>query len=361
MQIEEFKPYIFSCSGEDLAKVLLYYGLIPDVSQIEQKIICPFHGDVNPSMIVDMEKGSFYCFGCYATGDALKFVELMNKNLNTLQAVLKFFEVLKSKKVEKVDLSGRHKKIKPKRQSYNIAHDYYYGLSKIDWINDKSEEVTSVKNYMLERGFSKSILNKCGAKITYNKSYPIIFPMLDNGKFRGWVCRTNNPDIEKKRKYLYNEGFSRRDTLVGNYKGYDKVFVVEGYMDKLKFNQFGVDNVVAILGWKMSIEQEQKLKKAGVKQIISALDNDECGKKGTEYLKTRFDNVIRFCYLKNIKDAGEMSKHLFDKMLNKTLGRSKKNGPNNARQVDSSNKTYVEAKGMALERTVAKRVRFQEL
>ena len=110
MQIEEFKPYIFSCSGEDLAKVLLYYGLIPDVSQIEQKIICPFHGDVNPSMIVDMEKGSFYCFGCYATGDALKFVELMNKNLNTLQAVLKFFEVLKSKKVEKVDLSGRHKK-----------------------------------------------------------------------------------------------------------------------------------------------------------------------------------------------------------------------------------------------------------
>ena len=41
--------------------------------------------------------------------------------------------------------------------------------------------------------------------------------MIDNGKFKGWVCRTTDKDIEKKRKYLYNKGFRRAETLVGSY------------------------------------------------------------------------------------------------------------------------------------------------
>lgn len=149
--------------------------------------------------------------------------------------------------------------------------------------------------------------------------YPIIFPMLDNDIFKGWVCRTTNPEVEKRRKYLYNTGFSRRDTLVGNYENCDYIFIVEGYMDRLKFIQFGITNVVAILGWKMAKEQENKLKKSGVKYVISALDNDECGRKGTKYLQNIFKNVIRFKYLKNIKDPGEMTQELFDIMYKKTM------------------------------------------
>ena len=50
-------------SGEALAKVLWYYNLIPDVASLSQKIVCPFHDDVNPSMIVNFEDGSWFCFG----------------------------------------------------------------------------------------------------------------------------------------------------------------------------------------------------------------------------------------------------------------------------------------------------------
>lgn len=64
-------------------------------------------------------------------------------------------------------------------------------------------------------------------------------------------------------------------------------------MDRLKFLQFGESNVAAILGWKMSSEQIKKLKDKGVNTIISALDNDPCGKRGTAYLKEHF-NVVRF-------------------------------------------------------------------
>lgn len=68
--------------------------------------------------------------------------------------------------------------------------------------------------------------------------------MLDNGRFKGWVCRTNIPEVEQKRKYLYNKGFRRKVSLVGDYGDNEVLFVVEGFMDRLKFIQFGVDNVV---------------------------------------------------------------------------------------------------------------------
>lgn len=306
--------------GNNLAKVLWYYNLLPDMNTLNPKIICPFHHDARPSMLVNLREGNWYCFGCAKSGDAKRFVKLMNPRLNDLQALSKYQRILKSDKVSNVNIEALPKRTRAgNKQLYDEAYDYYHGLSKVNWLSPgDSYEVSNALEYMKKRGFSANTLNKCKAKVTYNKSYGLIFPMLDNGKFRGWVCRTMVKKIEQERKYLYNEGFSRANTLVGNYGSCDYVIVVEGYMDRLKFVQNGIDNVVAILGWKMSKEQEQKLRNAGVKYIISALDNDECGRKGTTYLKTRF-KVIRFCYLKGIKDPGEMTSETFDKMYSRTM------------------------------------------
>lgn len=318
-KIIEGKPFTYKCGGKELAKVLYYYGYIPDVNSSEYKIVCPFHNDLNPSMIVDLNKGTFFCFGCGKSGDAFQFVNYMNEKENELKSMIKFFHILSSKKVEKIDFSQRIKTRKQSKELYDIACDYYYGLSNVDWKSNENDDVVEARQYMEKRGFKSTTLNECNAKITYNKSYQIIFPMFDNEEFKGWVCRTTLKEVEQKRKYLYNEGFSRATTLVGNYKNCEYVFVVEGYMDRLKFIQYGVKNVVAILGWKMSKEQELKLKKAGVNHVISALDNDECGRKGTKYLKTIFKKVTRFSYLKGFKDPGEMSKNDFDVMYKKTL------------------------------------------
>lgn len=309
----------------ELAKVLWYYNLIPNVYDTVQKIVCPFHSDVNPSMSVDLKRGTCYCFGCNEYFDARRFVTRMESKyhgLNDLKATQMYIKILKSKKCSDIhiDRAFKHYKCKRpnKKQLYDEAYDYYHGLGSIDWYNTDIEEAICAREYMDKRGFSPDTLNKCKAKITYNNSYGLIFPMLDNGKFKGWVCRTMRKDIEAKRKYLYNKGFSRANTLVGNYGSEKYVLVVEGYMDRLKFIQYGVDNVVAILGWKMSVEQEKKLKEKGITDIISALDNDECGRKGTKYLKTKF-KVVRFTYLKGIKDPGEMSKEKFNKMYSNTM------------------------------------------
>lgn len=314
--------------GEPLAKVLNYYNLLGYGS--DKKIVCPFHEDVNPSMLIDFEEGRWFCFGCQRSGDAKDFVKHMEakyNSLNDLEAYHKYLKILKSEKVSNIKIEDRIKKKKPQKQLYAQAYDYYHGLRKVDWNSDADDikEVQQALEYMEQRGFDGDVLNKVKAKVTYNNSYGLIFPMLDNGKFKGWVCRTMIKSIEKKRKYLYNDGFSRATTLVGDYGQYDWVIVVEGYMDRLKFIQYGIDNVVAILGWKMSKQQEQKLRNAGVTKIISALDNDECGRKGTRYLKQVFgeQNVIRWSYLKGLKDPGDMTKSKCFKMYDKTMDKFK--------------------------------------
>lgn len=314
--------------GTKLAKVLWYYNLIPSTALLSQKIVCPFHEDINPSMIVNLEDGSWFCFGCNLTGDAIKFVKLMeakHNGLNDLQAYKKYLQILKSDKCSDIKINQSLRLKKPlQRDLYNEAYDYYHGLRKVDWKKSNESEVVSARDYMKRRGFSPRTLSKCGAKVTYNNSYGLIFPMLDNKKFKGWVCRTMIKSIEEKRKYLYNEGFSRATTLVGDYGSEDYVFVVEGYMDRLKFVQFGVENVVAILGWKMSPQQIKKLKDKGITKVISALDNDDCGKKGTKFLKEHFE-VTRFNYLKGVKDPGEMTQELFNKMFERTMKSFKNN------------------------------------
>lgn len=320
-------------SGSELAKVLWYYNLIPSVNEAVQKIVCPFHNDVNPSMITDLQTGRWYCFGCGKNGDARKFVSEMEwkyHQLNDLESVVKYRKILKSKKVSDIRLSKsvkNHKK-SSKKTLYLEAYDYYHCLSKIDWqTTSEISEVSETRQYMEDRGYSPDTLNKVKAKVTYNSQYQLIFPMLDNGKFKGWVCRTTDKEVEAKRKYLYSEGFSRSTTLCGDYGSKEYVIVVEGFMDRLRFIEVGIepDNVVAILGWKMSDEQQNKLKSKGIKYIISALDNDEAGRKGTKYLKTTDFKVIRFQYIKGIKDPGEMTEEQFKKCYRRTMNKYRDN------------------------------------
>lgn len=305
------------CGGDELAKVLMYYGHEPQVGSSVTKIICPFHGDVNPSMIADFSEGSFYCFGCCASGDAYDFVRMMNPAMDEVRCWSLYFRILQSKKVRNVEAV----KIRRKRDSSldDIARDYYYNLPKTDWSDGQDVDVCAVRDYMLGRGFTARTLGRCGARYAYSSQYPIVFPMLDNGEFKGWVRRTTTKEVEEKRKYLYNTGFSRETTLVGDYGRKPYVMVVEGYMDRLKVIQNGMGNVVALLGWKMTRTQEKKLKDAGIDTIISALDNDACGRKGTEYLKTRFRKVYRFRYMKGIKDPGDMDATMFWRMYAKTM------------------------------------------
>lgn len=308
-------------AGKELAKVLTYYGLILDIVSSDFNIVCPFHEDINPSMKICLTDGSFFCFGCGEKGNALDFVKKIHPELTDLQCCILLEQILNSKEVKGLNVKYRKKRRIQSGQALNEAHDYYYGLKTIDWNNTKTKEEKEVLTYMKQRGFDRKALNVVGCKTNYNIAYPIIFPILDNGEFKGWVGRTTNRYVEKKRKYLYNEGFRKRDTLCGNYEQNKIVFICEGFMDYLSLRTRGhIKNVVAILGWHISDEQVEKLKNKGVKTVVSALDNDKAGKKGTNYLK-HFFNVIPFQYPDGKKDAGEMTEQELKIAIKKTKER----------------------------------------
>ena len=320
--------------GTELARVLIYYRLIQNADFSDSKIICPFHADKNPSLMINLQSGDWFCFGCQEGGNALDFVlkyeKTLNKNADDLQSCKKFFRILKSKEVSNIIIEQKAIKKKSSKTRLLIAKDYYYGLKQDDWTKVKEPDKKEALQYMLNRGFDAVTLNKAGMRFNYSLSYPLIFPMLDNGVFKGWVCRTNNKKVEEYRKYLYNEGFSRRNTLCGTYERGKPVVIVEGYMDRLKLIKYGIKNVVAILGWKITKEQIDKLRSEGVSYIICATDNDKCGKSGYEYIK-QFFPTVRWCFLKNIKDCGEMNQETFNKMYIKTKQRIReefKNGIN---------------------------------
>lgn len=294
-------------NGKDLAKVLIYYGLIQGVEQTEFNIVCPFHDDVNPSMRITLDDGSFYCFGCNLSGNAYDFVRYANPELNELQTCVLLEQILNSEDVKQISVRFKKKRKKNNKQALIEAHDYFYGLRSVDWNRVETKEQNETLSYMKQRGFNARALNVCDCRINYNIAYPFVFPILDNGEFKGWVGRTTNKYTAKKRKYLYNDGFRKRETLCGNYSKDSVVFLCEGFMDYLSIRTRGkVKNVCALLGWHLSDGQLELLQKQNIKIVVSALDNDECGEKGTKLLE-RYFKVIRFPYPEGKKDCGEMS------------------------------------------------------
>ncbi|NCO16988.1 MAG: DNA primase, partial [Alphaproteobacteria bacterium] len=47
---------------------------------------CPFHEEKSPSFHVDDRKGFYHCFGCHASGDAIKFLT-ERENMGFMDAV----------------------------------------------------------------------------------------------------------------------------------------------------------------------------------------------------------------------------------------------------------------------------------
>lgn len=301
--------------GKDLARVLIYYGLIGDVSISDFNIICPFHDDINPSMRITLDDGQFFCFGCRVSGNAYDFVRLANPQLNELQCCILLEQIVNSKEVKAINVKYKKKKKKNNKQALVEASDYFYGLRSVDWNNTRTEDERKTLEYMQGRGFTPRALNIADCRVNYNIAYPFVFPILDNGEFKGWVGRTTNKYTAQKRKYLYNDGFRKRDTICGNYSENCIPWICEGYMDYLSLRTRGhIKNTCALLGWHLADEQMNKLKEKGITTVVSALDNDKCGIKGTEYLK-KFFNVIRFPYKEDIKDVGEMTEEQLKKQI----------------------------------------------
>ena len=63
------------CKDMDIVKLMESLGIKLKKVGAEYVGLCPFHGDHNPSLSVNREKGLWHCFGCGRGGDIHRFVE----------------------------------------------------------------------------------------------------------------------------------------------------------------------------------------------------------------------------------------------------------------------------------------------
>lgn len=318
-------------SIEVFEKVLQHYDI--DSPECLYKILCPFHDDKNASLQVNKDKCFWYCYGCGAKGSSIDLVKYHHPDWSDLRCQMYVSKICKNDKNlvsvytrNKTSLTSNDSVENSKSISYlqgiKQAKSYFDSLPPINWYKpskkyDGSEnelngdEAIQCKQYMKQRGFTAHTLTKAKAKPSLNPYYPICFPLLENGSFKGYVMRTFDKQIEEKRKYMYNRGFKRERTLAGDYEAEKPLVVVEGYLDCIKAKQLGLKNVVALLGWKITSTQLKKIKRAKIPLILCALDNDECGRKGYRYLKLVANKygfkVKRICYPSNKKDFGDLN------------------------------------------------------
>lgn len=287
----------------DVLSVLDRYGLISEKTEVSRdyvKIPCPFHSEEIASMSVRLDNGVCHCFGCEWKGNMMKFIKSIEK-CNDLQALLimkKYKDVI-------------YKKVKPKSKKELLEKAYlqYKSADKINWNEARN-------SYMIKkRKFKPVTLDFFKVKIERgSKYYPIMIPIIDNGKFKGTLRRREDDD---RRKYLNNKGFSRKIVLGGYYEN-GWTLVVEGYLDMMMAYQLGYRNIACLFHWKASEYQIKKLKQY-TNELIVATDNTPTGIDGYKYLSKYFITK-RFQYPDNCKDIGDIrSKYVFRKSLYDTM------------------------------------------
>ncbi len=283
---------------------------------------CPIHNEKTPSFTLDEVKGTFYCFGCHASGDVFSFIEQV-EHVDFKEAV----QILANRAGMEVP-SFKSDYNKEKREAERLKKERLYALMRdtgiyyhnnlmaqktgevVDYINHRKLTRNTIKtfgmgyssgfseliDFLREKGYTDSEMLECGvAKEKNGKLYDfeagrLIVPIFNNMNnvvaFGGRVLgsadfmkykNTEETLIFKKRNELFGVHTLKKAKLTENF---NCVIVVEGYMDVIMLHQAGVKNVVASMGTALTNEQARMLKYYN-NNIYLCYDGDNAGQKAT--------------------------------------------------------------------------------
>ena len=281
------------------------------------KACCPFHDEKTPSFNVSPQKQFYHCFGCGASGDALKFLTEYD-GLSFVDAIEQLASMhgmevpreemspqAQQKQQKQQDLydvtlmvakyyrqqlkSHGHAKqvqdyLKNRGLSSDIAQQYLIGYAPKEQSLEKSLQASpTLKNQLLEAG----ILGQNDGGAVYSRFRDrVMFPIRDT---RGRVIAFGGRvmSAEQQPKYLNSPEttiFHKSYTLYGLFEmrqsrdRSNHIIVVEGYMDVVTLAQFGIRNSVATLGTAITAEHLDILFRQ-TSEIVFCFDGDKAGKK----------------------------------------------------------------------------------
>src|SRR5215510_3643682 len=81
--------------------------------------LCPFHKEKTPSFHVNAERGFYHCFGCHASGDAIKFVQ-ETQGLDFIEAVRHLAERMGIDVIETATDAERRQQSEARRRQHEL-------------------------------------------------------------------------------------------------------------------------------------------------------------------------------------------------------------------------------------------------
>ena len=274
--------------------------------------LCPFHSEKTPSFSVNPEKQIFKCFGCGAGGSSIDFIMEFEK-LNFIESV----KYLAEQYNIEIEQSNYHNKIK------DISADLYDMNAKVSNLYQNNLlNNSSILTHLLDRGLSKSIIEKFSIGLSYIEKDKILKTlqgdygsksMLESGLFintkTGYMDRFRNRimfslfditgkiigfagraiDKNEKAKYINSpetKVYNKSKLLYGLHEtkneisSQDSAIIVEGYIDFLQLYQNKIKNVVAVSGTSLTDGHAHILKRL-TDNIFIAYDGDKAGKSAS--------------------------------------------------------------------------------
>lgn len=192
--------------------------------------------------------------------------------------------------------------------------------------------------FFLERGFAPELLKRYDIGLCRQSKNGflgrVITPVYDDagknmvaysGRTINGLCpkcesyhQTSSPCPKSEIRHLYSKW--KHSEGINNYlfnfwnakrfiKESGKVILVEGPLDVLKLEEYGIKNSVAIFGTDISEQQQIILEVSGCLSVILLLDMDEPGRVGCETIKAKLQNSYNLsCPLYSCHDPACMTK-----------------------------------------------------
>lgn len=271
--------------------------------------LCPFHSEKSPSFSVSQAKQFYYCFGCKASGNAIGFlmaydkltfleavdmlastvglampeqqnhiVAKANPNLDLLEQCTLFYQK------QLGDSASAQQYLQQRGLSSEIISLFRLGFAKAGWDNLQKalSKDTSSKKRLLDIG----MLAEKTERGTYDRFRErIMFPIRNRrGQIIAFGGRSLGDEMPKYLNSPETPFFHKSKELYGlfealqTHKEFNRIIIVEGYLDVMAMHQYGFTETVGTLGTAISLQHIQTILRY-TKSLIFCFDGDLAGKK----------------------------------------------------------------------------------
>lgn len=318
--------------------------------------LCPFHNEKTPSFSVIPSKQMYYCFGCQAGGNSIKFLMELGKRpfIEVVLDLARRYSV-PVQTLEPEQRQELQRQLSLREQLYEVmaisAQFYQHALQQplgqiaLDYLQS-SRQLNKETIEQFGLGYAPAGWETLYRYLVEHKRYPVqlleqaglirqrqsgdgyydyfrdrlMIPIYDTqGRTIAFGGRSLG---EEQPKYLNSpetDIFSKGKTLFALDKAkaaiaqQDRAIIVEGYFDAIALHAAGITNVVASLGTALSLEQVRAcLRYSESKELVLNFDADAAGTQASMRAIGEIANLaykgevsLRILNLPEGKDADE--------------------------------------------------------